>query len=78
MCLTKYKLIDKDDIIAEDLISKVYNINHLLPLFVRETNDKAHFMIIIKALWKNSLKYKEINRLGFKDLTSEVIREHLA
>ncbi len=78
MSLTKYKLIDKDEIIAEDLISKIYDINHLLPLFIRETNDKAYFMIIIKALLKNSLKYKEIDRLGFKDLTSEVIREHLA
>ena len=38
MCLTKYKLID-DETIAEDLISKIYDVNHLLPLFVTETID---------------------------------------
>ena len=77
MCLTKYKLIDKDEIIAEDLISKVYNINHLLPLFVTETIDGKQIMIIIKALWKNSLRYEEIDRLGFEDLAPEIVREHL-
>lgn len=76
MCLTKYKLID-DETIAEDLISKIYDINHLLPLFVTETTDGKQIMIIVKALWKNSLRYEEIDRLGFEDLTSEIIREHL-
>ena len=76
MCLTKYKLID-DETIAEDLISKIYDINHLLPLFVTETIDGKQIMIIIKALWKNSLRYEEIDRLGFEDLTPEIIREHL-
>ena len=54
--LSRYKLIDKDINILEDEISQIEHTNHLMPFSIYETTT-GKWMIVIDALWWNSLKY---------------------
>ena len=70
--LSRCKIIDKDINILEYEIYRIYNTNHLIAIEVHETIT-GNWMIIIDALWKNSLRY-----LYFMTDYIEMNEEHIA